>query len=154
MARGQEVRPFLQMEKYYSHYRGATKVWPSRSFPSRWTRVCKGSCQRTVFYQAILPTHNILSKSRHRPLPSDKSIKITRLCGFVGLERNERSRRANYQLSWPLIWLKPHLMQWFSLRRKIWRNFQNVIARSFFENALISNDWLISKITPANPNFH
>jgi len=32
--RGQEVRPFLQIEKYYSHYRGATKVWPSRSFSS------------------------------------------------------------------------------------------------------------------------
>lgn len=58
----QEVRPFLQMEKYYSHYRGAAKVWPSRSLPFNTDLREKLATWgiETVFYQAI-SSRNVIS---------------------------------------------------------------------------------------------
>lgn len=73
----QEVRPFLQMEKYYSHYRGAAKVWPSRSFPFNTDlreKLATWGIENCVLSSDSFPQRNILSKSRHR-----QSIKITRL---------------------------------------------------------------------------
>lgn len=61
--RGQEARPFLQMEKYYGYYRSATKVWPSRSFslvPECTMGVKAPAANRVFFYQTILFACRIL----------------------------------------------------------------------------------------------
>lgn len=67
----------------------------------------EGCWHGTVFYQAILPSCDVISRRSLVTVTVRQSIKITRLRGFpiVGLKRSDSSRsaRANCQLSCPLI---------------------------------------------------